>query len=66
MIVKVNKEEVRIFKGATAKHAILKYILKKKMEVSALDEMKVFDSQGHKIGDDAPLKEGQSITFKIQ
>ena len=37
----------------------------KKMEVSALDEIKVFDSQGHKIGDDAPLKEGQSITFKI-
>ena len=35
------------------------------MEISSLDEMKVFDSQGHKIGDDAPLKEGQSITFKI-
>ena len=45
MIVKVNKEEVRIFKGATAKHAILRYILKKKMEISALDQIKVFDSQ---------------------
>ncbi|MBQ3381950.1 MAG: hypothetical protein IJG54_01265 [Bacteroidales bacterium] len=65
MIVKVNKEEVRIFKGANAKHAILKYILKNKMDVSALDNIKVFDSKGHEIGDDSPLKEGQSITFKI-
>ena len=65
MIVKVNKEEVRIFKGATAKHAILKYILKKKMDASAIDNIKVFDKFGHEIGDDSPLKEGQSITFKI-
>lgn len=66
MIVKVNKEEVRIFRGATAKHAILRYILKKKMEASALDKIEVYDSRGHVIGDDAPLKEGQSITFKIR
>ncbi|MBP5693528.1 MAG: hypothetical protein J6W86_07465 [Bacteroidales bacterium] len=65
MIVKVNKEEVRIFKGATAKHAILRYILKKKMDASKLGEIKVFDGRGHEIGDDSPLKEGQSITFKF-
>ena len=65
MIVKVNKEEVRIFKGASAKHVILKYILMKKMDASSLDSIMVFDSKGHQIGDDAPLKEGQSITFKI-
>ena len=60
MIVKVNKEEVRIFKGANAKHAILKYILKNKMVVSALDNIKVFDSKGYEIGDDSPLEDGQS------
>ena len=64
MVVKINGEDVRIFKGATAKHAILKYMLKNKMDVSDLDNLKVFDAKGRKIGDDAPLKEGQAISFK--
>ena len=40
-------------------------ILKMKMDPSEIDKIKVYDSKGHEIGDDSPLKEGQSITFKI-
>ncbi len=65
MTVTVNKEEVRIFKGATAKHAVLRYILMTKGDVSKLDSIKIYDSKGHLIGDDAPLREGQAITFCI-
>ncbi|MBP5229787.1 MAG: hypothetical protein J6Z32_06560 [Bacteroidales bacterium] len=65
MIVKVNNEEVRIFKGASVKHALLRYILRIKADVSNIEKLQVKDCKGHQIDQDAPLKEGDSITVKL-
>ena len=65
MNVKVNKEEIVIFRGATAKHAILRYILKNRLDTKSVDNITIYDRYGHQIDQDAPLKEGSIITFKF-
>ncbi|MBR3302891.1 MAG: hypothetical protein IKI67_01730 [Bacteroidales bacterium] len=65
MNVKVNKEDIVIFRGAKAKHAILRYILKNKLDAKRVDDITIYDKYGHKIDQDAPLKENSSITFKF-
>ena len=65
MIVKVNNQEVRIFKGASVKHALLRYILRVKADVSNIEKLQVKDRKGHQLDQDAPLKEGDSITVNL-
>lgn len=65
MIVKVNNQEVRIFKGASVKHTLLRYILRVKADVSNIEKLQVKDRKGHQLDQDAPLKEGDSITVNL-
>ena len=45
-------------------HTLLKYFSMNLMDKSLSDNMEVFDAYGHLIDLDAPLTDGQSITFE--
>ena len=66
MNVKVNRKTVSVFEGAKARHALLRYFAVKKLPLSLVDEVSVFDSYGHETDLDAPLREGQTIKFKTK
>ena len=65
MNVKVNSKDIRIFKGATAKDAVLRYLSTNKMDKALVEQVVVNDQWNHEIDIDAPLREGQVITFEI-
>ena len=64
MEIKVNDTPVRVFKGAKARHALLKYFSMNLMDKTISDDMEIFDAYGHQIDLDSPLSDGQSITFE--
>ena len=66
MKVQVNRTVVEIFDGAKSQHAVLRYLVHRRLSKSLLASGRVYDSHGHEIGLDAPLREGQTIKFKIQ
>ena len=66
MKVQVNRTLVEIFDGAKSQHAVLRYLVQRRLSKSLLTKGRVFDAYGHEIGLDAPLREGQTIKFKIQ
>lgn len=65
MKVKVNRTIVEIFDGAKSQHAVLRYLVQRRLSKSLLTKGHVFDAYGHEIGLDAPLHEGQTIKFKV-
>lgn len=64
MEIIVNDTPVRVFKGAKVRHALLKYLSINLMDKSLSDDMEIFDAYGHQIDLDAPLKDGQVISFE--
>lgn len=64
MEIFVNNTPVRVFKGAKARHALLKYFSMNLMDKSLSEDMEIYDAYGHLIDMDAPLADGQSITFE--
>ena len=64
MEIIVNDTSVRVFKGAKVRHALLKYFSMNLMDKSLSEDMEVYDAYGHLIDMDAPLTDGQSITFE--
>lgn len=64
MEIIVNDTPVRVFKGAKVRHALLKYLSMNLMAKSLSDDMEVFDAYGHLVDLDAPLTDGQSISFE--
>lgn len=64
MEIIVNDTPVRVFKGAKVRHALLKYLSINLMAKSLSDDMEIFDAYGHQIDLDAPLKDGQVISFE--
>ena len=66
MKIRVNKTVVEIFDGAKSQHAVLRYLVHRRLAKSLLTSGRVFDAYGHEIGLDAPLREGQTIKFKIK
>ena len=64
MKVKVNRRNLEIFEGATARHPLLKYFRIRKFDLSLVEKVDVFDVWGHPIDLDAPLTEGQTIKYK--
>ena len=66
MKVTVNRTTVDIFEGAKSQHAVLRYLAHRRLAKSLLTDGRVYDSYGHEIGLDAPLREGQTIKFKIK
>ena len=65
MKVKVNRRTLELFEGATVRHALLKYFSIRKMDLSLVDEVTVFDAYGHLTDLDAPLREGQTVKYKL-
>ena len=66
MNVTVNRTKVEIFEGAQAQHAVLNYLVRRRLAQSWLRRGRIQDAYGHEIGLDAPLREGQIIKFKLQ
>lgn len=65
MKVKVNRRTLELFEGASIRHALLKYFSLRKMDLSLVEEVEVYDAYGHLTDLDAPLREGQIVKFKI-
>lgn len=65
MKVQVNRTVVEIFDGARSQHAVLRYLVHRRLSRSLLRTGRIYDAYGHEIGPDAPLREGQIIKFKI-
>jgi len=65
MKVKVNTRTLQLFEGACVKNALLRYFSVKKLDKQLIDDLEVYDAYGHVIDHDAPLKDGQQITFEI-
>ena len=65
MKVTVNRTTVELFEGARSQHAVLRYLVHRHLGTSLLRRGTIYDAQGHEIGLDAPLREGQIIKFKI-
>ncbi|MBR4524460.1 MAG: hypothetical protein IKP15_02795 [Bacteroidales bacterium] len=66
MNVTVNRTKIEIFEGAQAQHAVLRYLVRRRLSQSWLKRGRIQDAYGHEIGLDAPLREGQIIKFKVQ
>lgn len=65
MRIKVNTRTLQIIEGACVKNALLRYFSVKKLDKKLIDGLEVYDAYGHVIDHDAPLHDGQQITFKI-
>ncbi|MBP5336716.1 MAG: hypothetical protein J6Y63_04310 [Bacteroidales bacterium] len=65
MKVTVNRTNIDIFDGAKSQHAVLRYLVHRRLSRSLLTRGRILDAQGHEIGLDAPLHEGQTIKFKV-
>lgn len=61
MKVKVNRTEIETFEGASIKHAVLQYLVRRRFSTSKLSSIRVYDRYGHLTDMDAPLKEGQIV-----
>ena len=66
MNVTVNRTKIEIFEGALSRHAVLNYLVRRRLAQSWLKRGRIQDAYGHDIGLDAPLHEGQIIKFKLQ
>ena len=66
MKVQVNRTVVDIFDGAKSQHAVLRYLVHRRLAKSLLKTGRIQDAWGHDIGLDAPLHEGQISKFKIK
>lgn len=66
MKVKVNRTVVELFEGATVRHALLRYCVRRKLALSRVESAEVFDAYGHRTDLDAPVSEGQTIKCKLK
>ena len=64
MKIRVNRTVVEIFDGAKSQHAVLRYLVHRRLGAAKLHQGRIYDAYGHEIGLDAPLREGQTIKFK--
>ena len=65
MKVRVNTRTLQLFEGACVKNALLRYFTVKKLDKQLIDGIEVHDAYGHLLDHDAPLSDGQQITFEL-
>ena len=65
MKITANRTIVELFEGARSQHAVLRYLVHRRMGAAKLHQGRIYDAYGHEIGLDAPLREGQIIKFRI-
>lgn len=61
MTVIVNDSKIRIFNGARVGDAVLRWAVRNRVDISKVSSLQVTDQWGHKIGNEAPLKDEQII-----
>lgn len=66
MKIIVNRTPVEVFEGARSRDALLRYCILRHLDRSLIERGTVYDTWGHEIGLDAPLREGQTIKIKIK
>ena len=66
MTVKVNRTIIDIFQGATARHAVLRYLAVRHRSLKLVDTLEVRDEHGHIIDLDAPLAENKIIKCRVK
>ncbi len=64
MRVKVNDKSIVLFRGASVRDALVRFFARCDIERSQITKATVYDQWGHEIDLDAPLNNGQEITFK--
>lgn len=65
MEIIINDTPVHVFKGAQVRHALLKYFSMNHLPHDLTDDMEIYDSYGHLIDLDAPLTDGQHISYPL-
>lgn len=63
MNIKVNGKPIVIFKGATARDALLRYFARCDIDRRQVKQAVIYDKWGHTISPDSPLSNNQEITF---
>lgn len=61
MTIIVNDYRIRIFRGATVGDVVLRYAVRKKLDLSTVPSMRVVDCYGHQLDNAAPLRDKQII-----
>ena len=61
MTVFVNDIKIRIFRGATVRDVLLRFAVRKGLELSKVHTLEVADKWGHKLDHAAPLRDNEII-----
>ena len=65
MKIKVNRRTLELFEGAKVQNALQRYFTVKKLDRKLMDRLEVHDVYGHVLDYDAPLTDGQQISFEL-
>ena len=63
MRIIVNEKPIVIFKGATARDALLRYFARCDIDRRLAKQAVIYDKWGHVISPDSPLSDNQEISF---
>lgn len=66
MKLKVNRTTIEVFEGAEIRHALRTYLARRRMSLTFIDQMVVYDEWGHEIDLDAPVSQHQQIKLKFK
>ncbi len=61
MTVIVNRSKIRIFNGARVGDAVLRWAVRKRLDISKVSSLQVTDKWGHTLDNAAPLSDNQII-----
>lgn len=65
MTITINQQTVEVFDGAQVKHALLRYFVANNLDKSEISNVEILDRYGHLLDHDAPLSNGQSLSFNV-
>ena len=65
MEITVNGTKLNMFDGACVKNAMMRVFIRQDIPLDKMDDITVHDSYGHELDLDAPLRDGQHITFSL-
>jgi len=66
MRLKINRCILDVFEGAEIQHALLMYLVRRRMSTKLIDQLAVYDIWGHEIDQDAPVSEHREIRIKFR
>ena len=66
MRLKIHRVILDVFEGAEVQHALLMYLVRRRMSTKLLDKLAVYDVWGHEIDQQAPVSEHREIRIKFK